>query len=172
MHNFTPKGWRHIQLYKNIYKLNNVHKLNKQRHSNNIQIKWKKFRLVIYSLRNTERVPFGTTQTRRSLRKGLENIKAHLKLIFVRDKYITFKREYIKSLNGRSNVQLMVAKYGVQLQIYTNYYGILKTPINYRNNLNIRVPNSTSMSFQNTVFHGSTYTSTLYQIRVPDGGSP
>ena len=41
MHNFTPKGWRHIQLYKNIYKLNNVHKLNKQRHSNNIQIKWK-----------------------------------------------------------------------------------------------------------------------------------
>jgi hypothetical protein len=41
MHNFTPKGWSHIQLYKNIYKLNNVHKLNKQRHSNNIQIKWK-----------------------------------------------------------------------------------------------------------------------------------
>jgi hypothetical protein len=31
-------------------------------------------RLVIYYLRNTERVPFGTTQKRRSLRKGLENI--------------------------------------------------------------------------------------------------
>jgi hypothetical protein len=45
--------------------------------------------------------------------KGLENIKAHLKLSFVRDKYIPLKREYIKSLNGRSNVQLMVAKYGV-----------------------------------------------------------
>jgi hypothetical protein len=43
----------------------------------------------------------------------LENIKAHLKLSFVRDKYIPLKREYIKSLNGRSNVQLMVAKYGV-----------------------------------------------------------
>ena len=53
------------------------------------------------------------TQKRRSLRKGLENIKAHLKLSFVRDKYIPLKREYIKSLNGRSNVQLMVAKYGV-----------------------------------------------------------
>jgi hypothetical protein len=53
------------------------------------------------------------TQKRRSLRKGLENIKAHLKLGFVRDKYIPLKREYIKSLNGRSNVQLMVAKYGV-----------------------------------------------------------
>jgi hypothetical protein len=50
-------------------------------------------------------------QKRRSLRKGLENIKAHLKLSFVRDKYIPLKREYIKSLNGRSNVQLMVAKY-------------------------------------------------------------
>jgi hypothetical protein len=35
------------------------------------------------------------------------------KLSFVRDKYIPLKREYIKSLNGRSNVQLMVAKYGV-----------------------------------------------------------
>ena len=58
-------------------------------------------------------ISFGTTQTRRSLRKGLENIKAHLKLSFVRDKYITLKRKYIKSLNGRSNVQLMVAKYGV-----------------------------------------------------------
>ena len=44
-------------------------------------------------LRNTERVPFGTTQKRRSLRKGLENIKAHLKLSFVRDKYIPLKRE-------------------------------------------------------------------------------
>jgi hypothetical protein len=54
-------------------------------------------RLVIYSLRNTERVPFGTTQKRRSLRKGLENIKAHLKLSFVRDKHIPLKREYIKS---------------------------------------------------------------------------
>jgi hypothetical protein len=30
MHNFTPKGWRHLQLYKNIYKLNNVHKSNKR----------------------------------------------------------------------------------------------------------------------------------------------
>ena len=49
---------------------------------------------------------FGTTQKRRSLRKGLENKKAHLKLSFVRDKYIPLKREYIKSLNGRSNVQL------------------------------------------------------------------
>ena len=49
---------------------------------------------------------------KRSLRKGLENIKAHLKLSFVRDKYIPLKREYIKSLNGRSIVQLMVAKYG------------------------------------------------------------
>jgi hypothetical protein len=40
-------------------------------------------------------------------------------------------------------------------QIYTNYYGILKTPINYRNNLSTCVPNSTSyMQFQNTVFHG------------------
>ena len=68
---------------------------------------------VIYSLRKTERVPFGTTQKKRSLSKGLENIKAHLKLSFVRDKYIPLKREYIKSLNGRSNVQLMVAKYGV-----------------------------------------------------------
>jgi hypothetical protein len=29
--------------------------------------------------------------------------------------------------------------------IYTNYYGILKTPINYRNNLSICVSNSTSM---------------------------
>ena len=58
-------------------------------------------------------VPFSTTQKRRSLSKGLENIKAHLKLSFVRDKYIPLKREYIKSLNGRSNVQLMVAKYGV-----------------------------------------------------------
>ena len=37
-------------------------------------------------------VPFGTTQKRRSLRKGLENIKAHLKLSFVRDKYIPLKR--------------------------------------------------------------------------------
>ena len=55
----------------------------------------------MYSLRNTERLPFGTTQKRRSLRKGLENIKAHLKLSFVRDKYIPLKREYIKSLNGR-----------------------------------------------------------------------
>jgi hypothetical protein len=53
------------------------------------------------------------TQKRRSLRKGLENIKAHLKLSFVRDKYIPLKREYIKSLNGRFNVQLMVTKYGV-----------------------------------------------------------
>jgi hypothetical protein len=50
---------------------------------------------------------------RRSLRKGLENVKAHMKLSFVRDKYIPLKGEYIKSLNGRSNVQLMVAKYGV-----------------------------------------------------------
>ena len=61
-----------------------------------------------FTLRNTERVPLGTTQKRRSLRKGLDNIKAHLKLSFVRDKYIP-----LKSLNGRSNVQLMVAKYGV-----------------------------------------------------------
>jgi hypothetical protein len=53
------------------------------------------------------------TQKRRSLRKGLENIKAHLKLSFVRDKHIPLKIEYIKSLNRRSNVQLMVAKYGV-----------------------------------------------------------
>jgi hypothetical protein len=60
------------------------------------------------SLRNTERVPFGTTQKRRSLSKGLENIKAHLKLSFVRDKYIPLKREYIKSLNGRSNVTYLV----------------------------------------------------------------
>jgi hypothetical protein len=104
MHNFTPKGWRHIQLYKNIYKLNNVHKLNKQRHSNNIQIKWKQIQTCHLLFTNTERVPFGTTQTRRSLRKGLENIKAHLKLSFVRDKYITLKREYIKSLSGHSNV--------------------------------------------------------------------
>ena len=76
----------------------------------------KHFRIVLdlsFTLRNTERVPFGTTQKRRSLRKGLENIKAHLKLSFVRDKYIPLKREYIKSLNGCSNVQLMVAKYGV-----------------------------------------------------------
>ena len=58
-------------------------------------------------------VLFGMTQTRESLRKGLENIKAHLKLSFERDKYIPLKREYIKSLNRRSNVQLMVAKYGV-----------------------------------------------------------
>jgi hypothetical protein len=72
-----------------------------------------KFKFVIYSLRNTERFPFGTTQKRRSLSKGLENTKAHMKLNFVRDKYIPLKREYIKSLNGRSNVQLMVAKYGV-----------------------------------------------------------
>ena len=63
-------------------------------------------------------VPFSTTQKRRSLSKGLENIKAHLKLSFVRDKYIPLKREYIKSLNGRSNVQLMVTKYGVLPQIY------------------------------------------------------
>jgi hypothetical protein len=48
-------------------------------------------RLVIYSLRNTERVPFGMTQKKRSLRKGLENIEAHLKLSFVRDKYIPLK---------------------------------------------------------------------------------
>ena len=54
-------------------------------------------------------------------------MKAHLKLSFVRDKYIPLKREYIQSLNGRSNVQLMVAKYGVYPQIYTNYYGISKT---------------------------------------------
>jgi hypothetical protein len=59
------------------------------------------------------RVPFGTTQKRRSLRKILENIKAHLTLSFGRDKYIPLKREYIKSLNRRSNVQLMVAKYEV-----------------------------------------------------------
>ena len=60
---------------RNIYKVNNVYKSNRQRHSNNIQTKNEnKFRLVIYSLRNTERVPFGTIQKRRSLRKGLENI--------------------------------------------------------------------------------------------------
>jgi hypothetical protein len=58
-------------------------------------------------------VNWGTTQKRRTLRKGLENKKAHLKLSFVRDKYIPLKREYIKSLNGRCNVQLVVAKYGL-----------------------------------------------------------
>ena len=76
----------------------------------------KHFRIVLdlsFTLQNTEGVPVGTTQKRRSLRKGLDNIKAHLKLSFVRDKYIPLKREYIKSLNGRSNVQMMVAKYGV-----------------------------------------------------------
>jgi hypothetical protein len=50
MHNFTPKGWRHIQLYKNIYKLNNVHKLNKQRHSNNIQTYLVKIRVLVEGL--------------------------------------------------------------------------------------------------------------------------
>jgi hypothetical protein len=34
---------------------------------------------------------FSTTQKRRSLRKGLENTKAHLKLSFLRDKYIPLK---------------------------------------------------------------------------------
>jgi hypothetical protein len=41
MLNFTPKGWRHIQ---EIY-TNNVHKSNRQRHSKNIQIKWKQIDL-------------------------------------------------------------------------------------------------------------------------------
>jgi hypothetical protein len=53
------------------------------------------------------------TQKKRSLRKGLENIEAHLKLSFVRNKYIPLKREYIKSLNGRSNVQLMTQYSGI-----------------------------------------------------------
>jgi hypothetical protein len=60
----------------------------------------KHFRIVLdlsFTLYEILRVPFGTTQKRRSLRKGLENIKAHLKLSFVRDKYIPLKREYIKS---------------------------------------------------------------------------
>jgi hypothetical protein len=50
-------------------------------------------------------VLFGTTQTRGSLRKELENIKAHLKLSFERDKYIPLKREYIKigSTTGLKN---------------------------------------------------------------------
>ena len=77
---------------------------------------YKHFRIVSdlsFTLYEILRVPFGTTLKRRSLRKGLENIKAHLKFSFVRDKYIPLIREYIKSLNGRSNVQLMVAKYGV-----------------------------------------------------------
>ena len=76
----------------------------------------KHFRIVLdlsFILYEILKVPFGTTQKRLSLRKGLENIKAHLKLSFVRDKYIPLKGEYIKSLNGPSNVQLMVAKYGV-----------------------------------------------------------
>jgi hypothetical protein len=60
-------------------------------------VHWKQ--LLLFSNVNTERVPFGTTQKRRSLRKRLENIKAHLKLSFVRDKYIPLKREYIKSSN-------------------------------------------------------------------------
>jgi hypothetical protein len=66
---------------------------------------------IIYFFVSNACIP--KSQKRRSLRKGLENIKAHLKLSFVRGKYIPLKREYIKSLNGRSNVQLMVAKYGV-----------------------------------------------------------
>ena len=81
----------------------------------------KHFRIVLdlsFTLQNTERVPFGTTQKRRSLRKGLENINAYLKFSFVRDKYIPLKGESIQSLNGRSNVQLMVTKYGVLPQIY------------------------------------------------------
>jgi hypothetical protein len=76
----------------------------------------KHFRIILdlsFTLYEILKVPFGTTQKRRSLRKGLENIKAHLKLSFVRDKYIPLKREYIQSLNGRYNVQLKVAKYGV-----------------------------------------------------------
>jgi uncharacterized LabA/DUF88 family protein len=56
------------------------------------------WRVDAYQIPYYSRVPFGTTQKRRSLRKGLENIKAHLKLSFVRDKYIPLKREYIKSL--------------------------------------------------------------------------
>jgi hypothetical protein len=45
--------------------------------------------------------------------KGIRKHKSTSEIKFVRDKYIPLKREYIKSLNGRSNVQLMVAKYGV-----------------------------------------------------------
>jgi len=37
MLNFTPNGWRHIQV---IY-TNNLHKSNRQRQSKNVQIKWK-----------------------------------------------------------------------------------------------------------------------------------
>jgi hypothetical protein len=50
------------------------------------------------------------TQKRPSLRKGFENIKAHLKLSFLRDKYIPLKREYIKSLKGRSNTLCHLVK--------------------------------------------------------------
>ena len=41
--------------------------------------------------------------------------KAHLKfkIKFSEGQVHSLKREYIKSLNGRSNVKLMVAKYGV-----------------------------------------------------------
>jgi orotate phosphoribosyltransferase-like protein len=46
MFNFTPKGWRHIQ---GIY-TNNVHKSNRQRHSKNVQIKWKQIDLHSHEL--------------------------------------------------------------------------------------------------------------------------
>jgi hypothetical protein len=73
---------------RNIYKLY-VHKSNRQRHSNNIQIKWKQIQTCHLLFTKYWTSPFWyVTQKRWPLRKGFENIKVHLKLSFVRDKYI------------------------------------------------------------------------------------
>jgi hypothetical protein len=105
-----------MQLYKNIYKLNNAHKLNKQRHSNNIQIKWKQIQTCHLLFTKFWKSPFWYDPNETISEKGNRKHKSTSEIKFcegVRDKYIPLKREYIKSLNGRSNVQLMVAKYGV-----------------------------------------------------------
>jgi hypothetical protein len=65
MLNFNPKGWRHIQ---GIY-TNNVHKSNRQRHSKNVQIKWKQIDLHSITIMHYPLVPhegYGKPKYRRS----------------------------------------------------------------------------------------------------------
>ena len=101
MHNFIPKGWRHIQLYKNIYKLNNVHKSTKQRNSNNIQIKWKQIQTCHLLFTKYWKSPFWYDTKETISEKGIRKYKSTSEIKFCEGQVHSIKKRIHKIIKRR-----------------------------------------------------------------------